>query len=171
MSYTLYDGSIVPAQDALNALSAILTKAEAHITDSAGLFAAKLHEDMLPFTFQVYFASDVAQKLAARGTGVEPLALDRNFESFADMQALVKKVLDVLANVDKDAFNARETAEVTVGLGPGKEVKMQLRQYVNGYVLPNVFFHVNTAYAILRKEGVPIGKQDYLTPFIGKYAA
>ncbi|KAH6984537.1 hypothetical protein BKA56DRAFT_671040 [Ilyonectria sp. MPI-CAGE-AT-0026] len=170
MSFTLYDASIAQAQDALAALSAILTKAEAH-ANSANFIGAKLIDDMLPFNFQVFFVTDLAQKLAARGCGTEPLTMERNLDSFAAMQARITQVLEILAKVDRDAFNARESAEVAVGLGPGKEVKMQMKQYVTGYAMPNLFFHTSTAYGILRKEGVEIGKMDYLTPFIGKYVS
>ncbi|KAH7159596.1 hypothetical protein B0J13DRAFT_519052 [Dactylonectria estremocensis] len=168
MSYSLYDASIVQAQDGLNALKAIIAKAEAH-TDNASLAGAKLIDDMLPFSFQVSMATDVAQKLAARGTGTEPLNLDRNFENFAAMQARCDQVLEILSKVDRDTFNGRQDVEVTIGLGPGKEATVQLKQYVAGYVLPNLYFHITTAYAVLRKEGVDIGKQTYLTPFMGKY--
>ncbi|KAK7409247.1 hypothetical protein QQX98_008557 [Neonectria punicea] len=168
MSYTLYDASVVLARDALNSLSHILTKAAAH-PNSEALISARLREDMLPFSFQVFFVTDIAQKLAARGTGADPLDLDRNLDSFDAMQARIKLVLDVLAKVDREALNARAEAECTVGMGPGKEVKMLVKQYVNGYALPNLFFHTTTAYGILRKEGVPLGKQDYLGSFIGQY--
>ncbi|KPM41101.1 hypothetical protein AK830_g5466 [Neonectria ditissima] len=167
-SYTLYDASIAVVRDALDALSNILTKAEAH-PNSASFLDARLAEDMLPFSFQVFFVTDLAQKLAARGTGADPLDLDRTLDSFAAMQARIALVRGVLDKVDREALNARAEAECTVGMGPGKEVKMQVKQYVNGYVLPNVFFHTTTAYAILRKEGVQLGKQDYLESFIGQY--
>lgn len=172
MSYTLYDASVATAKDALSALAAVLTKAESHAaTSAAALPAARLYDDMLPLSFQVFMTTDVAQKLAARGLGVDPLDLSRDLETFAAMQARIAQVQEVLAKVDREAFDARVDAEVTVGMGAGKEAKMKLKEYVNGYAIPNLFFHTTTAYGILRKEGVPLGKMDYLTPFIGKYVS
>ncbi|KAH6896707.1 hypothetical protein B0T10DRAFT_474941 [Thelonectria olida] len=168
MSYSIYDGSIVLAQDALSALSSIITKAEAHAS-AADLPAARLYEDMLPLSFQVYMVTDAAQKLAARGTDVAPLDLGRELNDFAAMKDRIAQVQDILAKVDRAAFEARAEAEVTIGLGVNKEAKMQLKQYVHGYVVPNIFFHTTTAYGILRKEGVPLGKMDYLSAFIGKF--
>ncbi|KAK7432245.1 hypothetical protein QQZ08_001190 [Neonectria magnoliae] len=170
MSYTLYDASVVLARDALNSLSQILTKAAAH-PNSEALLSARLHEDMLPFSFQVFTVTDLAQKLTARGTGADPLDLDPNLDSFDAMQARIELVLDGLAKVDKEALNARAEAECSVIMGNGNELKMLVKHYVNGYMLPNLFFHTTTAYGILRKEGVPLGKLDYIGSFLGPYTS
>ncbi|KAM5345918.1 hypothetical protein ACJ41O_011779 [Fusarium nematophilum] len=167
MGYSLYDASIVLAVDALNSLSSILKKASSH-PNASSFPSAKLADDMLPLSFQVFIVTDVAQKIVARTTGVEPLSLDRNLDSFEAMQARIEQVLEVVGKVDRDAVNAREDEIVPVGLGPGKTVEMKSWNYINGYALPNMFFHLTTAYAILRKEGVELGKQDYQTAFLGK---
>lgn len=169
MSYALYDSSILLAKDALNSLSAILKKAEAH-PGAAAFPQAKLHEDMLPLSFQVHCVTDTAQKIVARTTGAEPLALARDsLDTFEAFHARIAQVLDVVDKADKEVVNRREGETVTLGLGPGKSAQIQSRDYVNGYGLPNLFFHLTTAYAILRKEGVPLGKQDYQSAFLGKY--
>ncbi|RSM12388.1 hypothetical protein CEP52_002507 [Fusarium oligoseptatum] len=158
-NYALYDSAILLAKDALNSLSAILKKAETH--PNASTFPnAKLAEDMLPLSFQI----------VARTTGVEPLSLNRdNFDTFEAFHARIAQVLEIVEKADKEAVNKREGEIVTLGLGPGKSAQLASRDYVNGYALPNLFFHLTTTYAILRKEGVPLGKQDYQTPFLGKY--
>ncbi|KAJ4328387.1 hypothetical protein N0V84_001258 [Fusarium piperis] len=169
MSYALYDSAILLAKDALNSLSAILKKAEAH-PNAASFPQARLCEDMLPLSFQVHFVTDLAQKIASRTTGVEPLTLSRDdFDSFEAFHARIAQVLEVVEKADREVVNKREAETVTLGLGPGKSVDLQSRDYVNGYGLPNLFFHLTTAYAILRKEGVPLGKQDYQAAFLGKY--
>ncbi|KAI5458655.1 hypothetical protein BGZ63DRAFT_407048 [Mariannaea sp. PMI_226] len=168
MSFTLYDGSVALAKDALKALSHIVSKAEAH-ENAANFISARLYEDMLPFSFQIFTVTDTAQKLAARGTGVEPLDLARDLNDYAAMHARITKVQEILDAIDKDAFNARAAAEVTIGMGPGKTATLTLQQYIHGYVVPNLFFHTTTAYGILRKEGVTLGKTDFLQHFLGKY--
>ncbi|RSL72443.1 hypothetical protein CEP53_001078 [Fusarium sp. AF-6] len=168
-NYALYDSAILLAKDALNSLSAILKKAETH--PNASTFPnAKLAEDMLPLSFQVHCVTDVSQKIVARTTGVEPLSLNRdNFDTFEAFHTRIAQVLEIVEKADREVVNKREGEIVTLGLGPGKSAQLASRDYVNGYALPNLFFHLTTTYAILRKEGVPLGKQDYQTPFLGKY--
>ncbi|KAJ6441051.1 helix-turn-helix domain-containing protein [Purpureocillium lavendulum] len=168
MSYAIYDASIVLAKDALASLSAVLKKGEEH-ADAASLPEARIFSDMLPLAFQVHMVTDISSKVYARLSGVEPKALENNMKTFADFNARIAEVQDILAKADEKAINARVAETVTIGLGPGKSGSMSGAGYVNGYVIPNIFFHLTTAYDILRKEGVPLGKMDYLTPFIGKH--
>ncbi|CAJ0555307.1 Ff.00g053720.m01.CDS01 [Fusarium sp. VM40] len=169
MSYSLYDAAILHSKDALNSLSSILKKAESH-ANAASFTTAKLAEDMLDLSFQVHFTTDVAQKIAARLTGSEPLTLSReDCNSFESYQARIAQVLEVLNKVDREVVEKRIDEIVTIGLGPGKSADMKCRDFAQGYAIPNVFFHLTTAYAILRKEGVDLGKMDFLTPFVGQY--
>lgn len=168
MSYTLYDASIPVARDALKALSAILKKGEA-APNAASLPAATIHPDMKPLSFQVHVATDLAQKMHARLTGAEPATLENNLETFADFHARIAETEALLAKADRDTVNKRAGENVPLGLGPGKTVHIPGAAYVNSYGLPNVFFHLTTAYDILRKEGVPLGKMDYLSPFVAQY--
>ncbi|KAF4975586.1 hypothetical protein FZEAL_7639 [Fusarium zealandicum] len=169
MTYSLYDASIVLAQDALNSLSAILKHAEAH-ANAASFPDAKLAEDMLPFRFQIHIVTDVAHKIAARTMGTEPLKLElEGLDSYEAFHARIAQVLEVLGKADRETVNKRADEIVTIGLGPGKSADVKVREFINGYGLPNLFFHLTTAYAILRKEGVQLGKQDYQTSFLGKY--
>lgn len=168
MSYTLYDSSVVLAKNAVESLSGILQKAAAH-ENASSLPSATLYEDMLPLGFQVFMVTDTAQKLVARTSGTEPLQLENNLTTFEAMQARIDQVLEVLNKADKDIINSRVDEMVTIGLGPGKSADVKVREFVGGYAMPNIFFHVSTAYAILRKEGVPLGKMDFLNAFFGKY--
>ncbi|KAF4988737.1 hypothetical protein FGRMN_9584 [Fusarium graminum] len=169
MSYTLYDAAILHTKEALNSLSAILKKAESH-ANASSFPTAKLAEDMLDLSFQVHFATDTASKMAARTTGTEPVALSREeCNTFAGYHARIAQVLEILEKADKETVEKRGAEVVTIGLGPGKSADMTCRNYVQGYGIPNVFFHLTTAYAILRKEGVDLGKQDFIGPFMNQY--
>ncbi|KAF4331630.1 helix-turn-helix domain protein [Fusarium beomiforme] len=169
MSYTLYDAAILHTKEALNSLSAILKKAESH-ANASQFPTAKLAPDMLDLNFQVHFTTDTAQKIVARTTGTEPLALAKdectNFEQY---QKRIAQVLEVVEKADKELVNKRAAEIVTIGLGPGKNADMKVRDYVQGYGIPNVFFHLTTAYAILRNQGVDLGKADYIGAFMNQY--
>ncbi|QPC80019.1 hypothetical protein HYE68_010771 [Fusarium pseudograminearum] len=169
MSYTLYDAAILHTKEALQSLSAILKKASTH-ANASSFPQAKLAPDMLDLNFQVFFMTDTAQKIVARTTGVEPLTLSRDdCSNFEQYQARIAQVLEIVEKADKATVEKRAGETVTIGLGPGKSADMKSRDFVQGYAIPNIFFHLTTAYAILRKEGVEIGKQDYIGPFIGQY--
>ena len=169
MSVTLHSTAIVEFQRALQSLRSILKKAEP-APNSSTFFDLRLAEDMLPLAFQVHFVTDVAQKSAHRLTGREPLALKRDdIVDFASSYARIDAIEKVLAETDADTVNSFATKKVTLGLGPGKNVELDGANYIAGYAFPNIFFHLTTAYAILRKEGVPLGKVDYQTPFMSPF--
>lgn len=170
MSFTLYDASITVAKDALQSLTDILKVAEAS-PQAATLLAARIHENMLPLSFQISSVTDIAQKLVARTSGTEPLTLEGKAETFESAFARIAVVQDVLEKADKDLINGRVGEIVTLGLGPGKSAQMPSGSYALAYTLPNLFFHLVTAYDILRKEGVELGKKHYQTAFMGKYLA
>ena len=168
MSYSLYDATIPLAQNALKALTNILKLGEA-APNGASLLSARIHPDMLPLTFQVKMVTDTTTKLAARLTGTEPHAWEGEIETYADCYARIAKAEEILATADKDVINKRQNELVTLGMGSAGTFEMPGAHYLNGYALPNVFFHLSTAYNIMRKEGVPLGKQAYLESFIGQY--
>ncbi|VUC23830.1 unnamed protein product [Clonostachys rosea] len=172
MVYSLYDASIEQAKNILDAFLSILAKVEASPA-AATIATAKIHESMLPFIFQVHFASVLLHKLSARLQGQPPRDLEyKNLDTVEQMRA---RLVEVKADVDavtREAVNGRETEIVPLGLGPNiPEVKIEGWQYAHGYAIPNLFFHLTTAYDIARKEGVEIGKKDFITSFIGKYVA
>ena len=165
MVYSLYDGTIVTAKSALTTLGHILRQAEQQ-PNAAGLLTARLQEDMKPLTSQIHIATQVTEKMLARLTGREPLIYDENLESFAQLHERLEDAIKALDEVDKDVVNRRgEEVEATV-LGPDRILPMSGAAFVNGTAMPNIFFHLTIAYAILRKEGVPLGKRDYIMSFV-----
>ncbi|KAF4591881.1 helix-turn-helix domain-containing protein [Ophiocordyceps camponoti-floridani] len=168
MVYTLYDASIAVAIDALASLTAVLKKAQ-ESPNAARFSEARLAEDMLPLAFQVHVMTDLAQKLYHRLAGQEPLKWENSLKDYEQMHGRIAQTEELLSKANKEEVNKHDGETVSVGLGPGKTADMTTTAYVNGYILPNIFFHLTTAYAILRKEGVQLGKMDYLRPFIGKY--
>lgn len=165
---SFYDVSIGQAIEILDSLTAILKKAES-APNAATLPEARIYDDMLPLSFQVYLVADLGTKLAARLTGQEPPSNENNLKSFAEFHGRIAESRAALEKVDKNTINTRAAEAVTVGLGPGKTAQMNGLTYNAGYVTPNLYFHLATAYNILRKEGVPVGKMDYLTTFLSKH--
>lgn len=167
--YAFYDATIPLVKRAMVSLTGILKKAEA-APNSDTFIGCRVHEDMLPLAFQVHFSTDLAQKLAHRLSGTEPEALDRNeITSFAAAYARIQKVEAILDGADAAVINAAVDKTVPLGLGPGKNIDIAAPGYVAGYALPNLFFHITTAYNILRKEGVPLGKMDFIAPFMADF--
>lgn len=173
-TYSLYDATIIPAKAALTSLRRILSAGEQHrVAEPARLLllSARLHDDMRPLTFQVHYATAQADKMVAKLSGREPSAAlgeERDLASFADMYARIDQVLAALAHADKDTVN--RIGETLTAAPIGHEVKdVPVKALATAAIMPNVYFHVSMAYAILRKEGVPVGKRDYLRSFVSDY--
>ena len=165
----LYDVTIVPAQRSLTALHDILVKVKAH-SKAESLPSSRIIEDMLPFTFQVYQSSDLAYKLSARLTQTEPWKRSKDdVKTWDDMFDTLKAAQEAVNGVDKEKVNSMAGKTVTFGMGPGKELSLPAEAYATAFILPNIFFHVTTAYNIARKEGVEVGKMDYLQPHLAAY--
>jgi hypothetical protein len=165
MPLTLYDVSIPLLTRALDNLTAILDKAEAHAKekkiDPATLIEARLAPDMLAFKNQIYLATDSAKGCAARLGGVEIPSYPDTETNFADLKARIAKTSAFLKSVSKDAVAGAEDKTVMLKTRT-RTIEFTGRSYVLGFVLPNFYFHVTTAYDILRAQGVPLGKTDYL---------
>ena len=163
---SMYSASIPVFQHMLKNLSHILDKAAAHAEarkiDPTALTAARLFPDMLPFTRQVLIACDNAKNGVARVSGVEAPKFEDNEATFADLKARIQKTLDYLATVPAGALDGTEDKDVTFPAGRDSTRTMKAQAYLTTWVLPNFFFHVTTAYAILRHNGVELGKPDYL---------
>ncbi|KAJ6096508.1 hypothetical protein N7486_007254 [Penicillium sp. IBT 16267x] len=168
MSYTLYDTSIPPAKNALTALASIIRKAEEH-SNGADLLNAALHDDMKPLSFQIWFTVSLAEKMAARLSGAPIPETTTEVSSFAEAHALIEKGLKALDEADKATINNNAENMTEVGMGPGVNIPMRVDAYASAFSLPNINFHLMAAYSILRKEGVPLGKKDYLGAFMGPY--
>lgn len=166
MSSLVYDLSIAPMLRSLGNLDAILTKAEAHVEaddgiDPSTLTQARLYPNMRPLVFQIQVATDTAKGAAARLTGSELPSWPDDEETFADLHARIGKAIDYLKGFQPEAFEGSEDKTIELKLGP-TTMTFDGRTYLAGFVLPNFFFHVTTAYNILRHSGVVIGKRDFL---------
>ncbi|MDF2620463.1 MAG: hypothetical protein K0S00_3122 [Xanthobacteraceae bacterium] len=168
MPLSIYDASIPVFERALRNLDAILTKAEeyasANCIDLAELAAARLAPDMFPLTGQIQSASDSAKFGAARLTGTTGPSFADTETTFEELHARIAKTLDYLASVDPAGFEGAETREIVQKSRRG-ERHFVGTSYLLTFALPNFFFHVATAYDILRHKGVPVGKSDYLGAF------
>jgi len=152
---------------AFASLSAILKKGEAHAAaaggDPARLVEARLAPDMLTLAGQVQRASDTAKGAAARLSGRDNPSFPDEEKSFADLEERIAKTVAFLDGFGPDDFAGAEARTVTLSFRSGS-VEFDGKRYLLGFVLPNFFFHVTTAYDILRHEGVEIGKRDFLGP-------
>jgi len=150
----------------LNALSAILDKAEAFAAakkvDPAVLLNTRLAPDMFPLIRQVQVATDLAKNGAARLAGVEPPRYEDKETTIAELKARLAKTVAFVKSLDPKQVDAAAGRQITFPLGLTNKGQMQGDDYLNHFVLPNVYFHLAAAYAILRHCGVEIGKQDFL---------
>jgi uncharacterized protein len=165
MPFSLSQSSIPAFEQGLTALSAILDKAEAFAAakklDPSVLPNTRLAPDMFPLARQVQIATDMAKNGAARLAGVEPPKYEDNETTIEQLKARLKKTLDFVKTLDTAKIDASGEREITFPLGPNKG-HMKGSDYLNHFVLPNYYFHLTTAYAILRHCGVELGKLDFL---------
>lgn len=165
MSISMYQASVPVFVRQLGALSAILDKAAAHASsqgvDPASYGQLRLAPDMLPLTSQVFIAADTAKGCAARLAGVEAPAFPDTEVTLAELQARITKTLDYLKTFAPAQIDGSEGREVVLKLRSGDRHFSGI-DYLLGFALPNFFFHVTTAYDLLRHQGVPLGKLDYL---------
>lgn len=151
----------------LGNLSAILEKAAANATarkfDPAVLLSARLAPDMLPLTRQVQIACDMAKNSTARLAGREPPRFEDTETSIGELRARIARTIDYLQSVPASALEGAETREIVVPSG-SRKLKFQGLEFLQRWAIPHVFFHVVTAYAILRHNGVELGKGDYTGP-------
>jgi hypothetical protein len=149
----------------LKNLSAILDKAQSHAEakkiDPLVLSNARLFPDMLPMKRQVYIACDTAKNAVARIAGVEPPKHEDVEETFAELKARIAKTIDFIQTFKPAQIDGSEDKVIHLKLGQ-REVDFKGMQYLLGHALPNFYFHVVTAYDILRHNGVEVGKRDYL---------
>lgn len=150
---------------ALGNLSKNLEKARAHADahdiPHEDLLQARLFPDMLPLTGQVQRASDTSRFVAVRVGQIAPKSMEDNEKTFDELQARIAATLDYLKTVPAQAFEGRDDAPVSFKAGP-RTLEFTGTSYVLGFAIPNFYFHVTTAYAILRHKGVPLGKLDFL---------
>jgi uncharacterized protein len=165
VSLSLYDISIPPLTLGLNNLSAILDKAAAHAearkVDPKVLADSRLIADMFPLKRQVQIVCDTAKGAAARLGGVEIPKHEDTESNVVELKERIAKTLAFIGSIKADAVNGAEASEVVLKF-PNVTLKFSGRDYVTKFVLPNFYFHITTAYAILRSNGVEVGKNDFL---------
>ena len=166
MTSPMYTNSVPVFKQILIALKAILAQAAAHAAAKSiepdALLQARLYPDMFPLVKQVQIAADFSRGISARLAGVEVPSYEGKEKSFADLDALLARTLEFLDSVKSAQFEGSETKEIVLRAGTPKEKKLSGQAYLSNYGLPQFFFHVTTAYNILRHNGLSIGKRDYM---------
>jgi len=166
MGTSLYDLTIPVYVRSLTNLSAILAKGEAWADakgiDPEDLLATRLIEDMHPLPYQVQRACDSAKGTAVRIGGVENRVFADEEKSFAELQARIAGVIAFLRHVPREAMDGQEDKAVKLDLPDGRSIPFTGQSFALGFAIPNFFFHMTMAYALLRHRGVPVGKLDYL---------
>jgi uncharacterized protein len=166
MPFSMSQASLPVFEIGLAALSANLDKAEAYAGakkfDPAVLLQSRLAPDMFPLLRQVQVATDQAKNGSARLAGVEPPAYEDNETTLAQLRARVAKTLAFLKTLDAKQIDASADREITFPLGAANKGHMKGADYLNHFVLPNFYFHITAAHAIMRHSGVEIGKRDFL---------
>jgi hypothetical protein len=166
MSISMYSASVPIFTTMLGNLSHFLDKAQAFAEqkpcDPAALTQYRLAPDMLPFTRQVQIACDAAKNAVARLSGVAAPAYEDTEQTLPELKARIQKTLDYLASVPASAIDGTEDKAITFPVGRDATRTMAGEAYLKHFALPNMFFHVTTAYATLRHNGVALGKGDYL---------
>ena len=162
----MHSASVPVFTQMLGGLSGVLAKAQAHVEDKkldpAALLQARLFPDMFPLLRQVQVACDFAKSVTARLAGAEVPKHDDTEQSFADLQARIASVLAFIQGLDMAQFDAAASREVVSQAGTPKEKRFTGQVYLLHYGMPHFYFHVTTAYSILRHNGVEVGKKDYV---------
>jgi hypothetical protein len=165
MTLSMYEASAPRFASMLRNLEAILEKAQAHALakkiEPAALLTARLFPDMLPLVKQVQIASDHAKGAVARLAGVDLPSYEDNEQSFDELRARVAKTIAFVESFKPGQIDGSEERDITLKIR-GQERTFKGMPYLTGAALPNFYFHVVTAYNILRHNGVEIGKSDYI---------
>ena len=166
MTISMYQASVPVFKQMLGALSAVLAKAEAHAETKKiapeALLQARLYPDMFPLLRQVQIACDFAKGVSARIAGVDVPAYEDAEAGFAELQARIAKTLAFVNGLEAAQINGSEERRIVTQAGTPKEKIFNGQSYLLNYGLPHFFFHTTTAYAILRHNGVEVGKKDYI---------
>ena len=166
MTSPMYTNSVPVFKQLLTALKSILARADAHAATHAiepdALLQARLYPDMFPLLKQVQIAADFARGISARLARIDVPAYEGKEKSFADLESLLTQTMEFLDGLSSSKFDASETSEIVLRPGTPKEKKLSGQAYLANYGLPQFMFHVTTAYAILRHNGLPVGKRDYM---------
>ena len=166
MTSPMYTNSVPVFKQLLTAMKTNLQTTAADVAAKSmtpdAFLQARLFPDMLPLVKQVQIACDFARGISARLAGVDVPAHESTETSFADLEALLDKTLAFVDGLDAAKFDGAESRDIVLRPGTPKERKLGGQAYLSNYGLPQFFFHVTTTYAILRHNGVAIGKKDYM---------
>lgn len=165
MTLSIHQASVPVFVQGLKGLKGVLTKAQAHVEakglDPEALLKARLYPDMFPLIRQAQIATDFAKGCAARLAGIEVPAWDDVETSFPELIARVERAIAYVEGLDPGAFTGAEDRDITL-VRRGETSVVKGLAYLQTQAQPNFFFHLTTAYAILRHNGVEVGKRDFL---------
>jgi hypothetical protein len=165
MTVNAYSATVPAFVQILNALSSILSKAAAHAEakkiDPSVFVTARIAPDMFPLARQVQIATDHAKGAAARMAGIDVPSFADTETTIAELQARIAKTLDFVKGLKPAQFDGGFDRDVTLTIG-GQKMTWKGDVYLHQFALPNFYFHVTAAYAILRHNGVEVGKRDFL---------
>lgn len=165
MSLSMYQASVPTFIRGFTNLSAILTKAAAHAEakkiDPSVFINARIAPDMFPLSRQIQIATDVTKGGCARLAGIDIPSYADTEATFPELQARIAKTVEFLKGIPAAKIDGTEDKDITLKVG-GNDLQFKGQAYLLGFVIPNFYFHITTAYAILRHNGVEIGKMDFL---------
>lgn len=166
MPSPMYTNSVPVFKQLLTALKAILANADAHAVANSiepdAFLQARLYPNMFPLIKQVQIAADFARGISARLAGIDVPIYEGKERSFAELDGLLTQTMQFLDSVNSSGFDGGETKEIVLRPGTPKEKRLSGQAYLANYGLPQFIFHVTTAYAILRHNGLAIGKRDFM---------
>ena len=166
MTISMYSASVPVFKQMLGSMSQVLSKAEVHATakkiDPTVLLQSRLYPDMFPLLRQVQIAADFAKGVSARLANVEVPAYEDTEQTFTDIQNRINTTLTFIESLTPEQFDGSEERDILLRPGTPKERKFDGQTYLLNFGLPQFFFHVTTTYAILRHNGVDIGKGDFM---------
>jgi hypothetical protein len=166
MKITVQAATVDVFANSLNSLSALLEKALANATarkfEPSVLFNARLAPDMFALSRQVQIACDLAKNSVSRLAALEPPRFEDNEKTFEELRTRIARTIDYMKGIPASAFEGSEDRDLKVPAGPDKFLDFKGLDFVQRWAIPNVFFHITTAYAILRHNGVDIGKRDFI---------
>ena len=167
MQMSMYQASAPVFTKMLTNLAGILDKAQAHAEskkfDPTVLLESRLSPDMLPFTKQIHIATDFARGCIARLAGQEPPKFEDNERSFAELKTRIERSIAAIKEYGPAQIDGSENREINIKMG-GQPKTFTGQKYLQEIIMPNFFFHVTTAYALLRHNGVELGKKDFVGP-------
>jgi hypothetical protein len=166
MPLSMHDASVPVFRQMLTSLAEVLRIAQAHAGERKiepdALLQMRLYPDMFPLVRQVQIACDFAKGVSARLAGAEMPSFEDTERTFDELQARIARTREFIDGLDAGAFDGSEGREIVLRPGTPKERRLDGRTYLVHYGLPQFFFHVTAAYALLRHGGVAIGKRDYM---------